>query len=76
MLAAINAVNVAKVRGMVTLRDLCDELHAEPVAARARLRHARVKTTDGAYVWDKDGDDLKRVARHPRWLATLFYVRF
>jgi hypothetical protein len=33
----------------------------QPVAARTRLRQAGVKTTGGAYVWYKDGDDLKRV---------------
>lgn len=61
MLAAINAAQAAKERGLVTLRDLCDEYSIDPHAARQRLRHAGIKTSDGAYAWDRDSDDLKRV---------------
>jgi hypothetical protein len=48
MLPTLTAVQAAKARGLVTLRDVCDEYHLEPAAARARLRQANIKPTDGA----------------------------
>jgi hypothetical protein len=61
MLASINAAREAKARGLVTLRDLCEEFNIEPRAARARLRKAGIRATDGTFAWVKDSDDLKKV---------------
>jgi hypothetical protein len=70
MVATINAVEAAKMPGMVALRDLCEELKINPAAARTRLRQANMKTTGGAYCWAKDSDDIQRVRDLLRELAS------
>lgn len=52
MTSAILAVRAAKEQGRITLRDIAEEAHIEPQAARARFRAAGIKPVDGAYSWD------------------------
>jgi hypothetical protein len=51
MVAAINAAAQAKARGLVTLRDLCEEMGADARAGRLLLRQEGVPKNEGAYAW-------------------------
>ena len=60
-LATIKALREAKAKGLVTLRDLCDEFDIEGSVARLRLRQAGIKPTDGVYAWEREGDEVQKV---------------
>lgn len=59
--AAAPAAEAAGDENTVTLSSLCEELEIEPVAARRKLRNAKVERGDGRWAWEKDSSALKKV---------------